>query len=122
MDWLIPSLRRRLKVWESRITEGRKNFSSNSCCHCLRSVAGTMSRIRRRRSAHRLGKDDARLDGLPEADLVGQDAPLDSGERKANRAASTWWGLRSTRALAMERERLSMLSDDALSVSKCAQY
>ena len=36
----------------SRMAEGRKNFSSSSTCHCFRNVAGTMSRIRRRRSAH----------------------------------------------------------------------
>lgn len=39
--------------------------------------------------------------------------PLDRGERRAKRAASTWWGFKSTRAFEMERDRFSILPPDS---------
>jgi hypothetical protein len=48
----MPFLARAFAPRASRMIEGRKNLSSSSTCHCLRKVAGTISRMRRRRSAH----------------------------------------------------------------------
>ena len=84
---------------------GEKELVGSSCCHCFRSVAGTISRMRRRRSAHRWEITNPDSIVLPRPTSSARIAPCESGERRAKSAASTGCGLRSTRAFAMDRVR-----------------
>ena len=67
----------------------------------FRSAAGRMSRMRRRRSAHRWAITMPGSIVFPRPTSSARMAPFASGERIAHRAASTWCGLRSTLALAI---------------------
>ena len=67
-------------VRPSTITDGRSNLSRSSACHWARSVAGASTSTPALALGHELRHHDARLDGLPEPDLVGQHAAA-AGER-----------------------------------------
>lgn len=103
----FPSRICSLKVLVSRITEGRMNLSESSWCHCFRRLAGTMIRIFRLRSAHRWDRRIPASIVLPRPTSSARTAPFDRGDRKANSAASTWCGLRSTCASAREAASFS---------------
>jgi hypothetical protein len=54
---------------------------------------------------------------FPNPTSSANNAPFESGELKAKSAASTWWGFRSTCALATALASYSMLSDEHRLVS-----
>ncbi len=68
-----------------------------------------------------LRDDDPSFDCLAQPDSSAKIAPRASGERTAKSAASTWCGLRSTRALAIDREIPATDAPDPFWVSRCAQ-
>lgn len=84
-----PALLSRLKDEASSTVAGMPNFSSISCAHCFRSVAGTITRMRRRRSAQRCAMTSPASMVLPSPTSSANRTPLDRGDRTANRAAST---------------------------------
>lgn len=84
---LYVSERIRLKFLDSRITDGRKNFSSNSILHCFRSVAGAITRIWRCRSAHCWEITSAASIVFPSPTSSARTAPMLNGDLKAKRAA-----------------------------------
>ena len=72
----LPRLIASLYDRDSRIRQGRKNFSWISWCHCLRRLAGVMTRIAPLAFGPFLRDDQARLDGLAQTDLICQHRPL----------------------------------------------
>ena len=88
---------------------GRKNFSLSSWCHCLRRFDGRDDQDAALPLRPLLGDHQSGFDRLAETDFVGQQRALESGE-KANSAASTWCGLRSTCAPATAPASFSALS------------
>ena len=104
----------------SRITDGRKNFSLNSCAHCLRKLAGTITSNRRFCSAHFCANKIPASIVLPRPTSSAKIAPLENGDLKAKSAASTWCGFRSTRASESEAANLSILPDGQRFISSSA--
>ena len=84
------------KLCFSRMVDCRKNFSSSSLAHCLRRLAGQIINKRRLCSAQCCERMMPASMVLPNPTSSANMAPLDNGDLKANRAASTWWGVRST--------------------------
>ena len=78
-----------LKLLVSSMTEGRKNFSSNSLDHCFRRLAGQMIRRRRLCSAQFWERMIPASMVLPRPTSSARMAPLESGDLKAKEAAST---------------------------------
>jgi hypothetical protein len=70
------------------MNDGSENFSKSSWLHCLRSEAGTISRMRRLRSAQRWAMTSPASIVLPRPTSSASSAPFESGEDKAKSAAS----------------------------------
>ncbi len=85
----VPALTAPLNDLVSRMTALRKNFSASSWTHCLRRLAGATTRTRRRPSAHRWVRTRPASMVLPSPTSSARMTPLENGEQKAKRAAST---------------------------------
>ena len=124
-SWLnglrFPDLIISLKDFFSMISDGRKNFSESSVVHCFRRFAGTIRSIFCFFSAHFWAITIPASIVFPSQTSSAKIAPFESGERKAKRAASIWWGLISTWAFASVSENFSTVSEDLRRVSSCAR-
>ena len=87
---------------------GRLNFSSSSSAHCLRSDAGQITSSRRLRSAQNWQSTMPASIVFPRPTSSARITPLESGDCRANSAASIWCGLRSTAASNSDMESRSM--------------
>lgn len=78
-----------LKLFDSKITDGNANFSSNSIIHCLRKWAGTITKILLFFSDHFCAINIPTLIVLPRPTSSARIAPFENGDLNAKTAAST---------------------------------
>ena len=98
----LPISRKASKLRFSRIVDSNANFSCSSLDHCLRRLAGQIISNLRLCSAQCCDKIIPASMVLPKPTSSAKIAPFDKGDLNANRAASTWWGVKSTCASCKE--------------------
>ncbi len=81
-----PCLMAALYDFVSRMRQGRKNFSVSSWYHCLRRLAGVMTRIRRFRSAHFCDRTSPASMVLPRPTSSARSAPFERAATGTRRA------------------------------------
>ena len=111
-----------LKFLFSRIIESKKNLSKSSWFHCFRRFAGQMIKILFFFSAHFWEINKPASIVFPKPTSSARIAPLERGDLKAKRAASIWWGLRSTWASNKVVANFSKLLEAHFLVSWWAKY
>ena len=96
------------KLRFSNIVDSSENLSCNSLDHCFRKLAGQMISRLRLCSAQCCDKIIPASMVFPRPTSSARIAPLESGDLKANRAASIWCGVKSTCASCNDAVSLSM--------------